>query len=519
MNFDVAPRFSSELPADIEMVNSPRQVVGACFSWVSPIPFKNAKGIHIASTLAEELGFDDWDKNKSLYEDLLSGRKPFKDYPTYACCYGGHQFGHWAGQLGDGRAITVAEIISKQKHWTLQLKGSGPTPYSRRGDGYAVLRSSIREYLMSEAMHYLEIPSTRALSLTLSGESVMRDKNYDGNPKAEKGAIVCRVAPHFIRFGSFEIHAAHGDKVTLKKLTDYTITHYFPEISLNNDSCYLNFFKAVCEAHLITAVHWQRVGFVHGVLNTDNMSITGETIDYGPFGFLDAYDPKWTPNTTDAQHRRYRFEHQPKIVLWNLLQLANALFPLHEDAKAFESLLMDFQSKFDEAYLKMRLEKLGLYTTTDSDAEFVSLLDDLMESSQVDYTLFHRQLAGYVYRDQDTTKNPLGACENAFYSVDGLSKKQLQAWKNWFASYTERLAEESVDDSIRRKRMNGVNPKFILRNYMLQEAIDEAEKGSYQLIDDFYQMLQKPYEDQTKFEIWYAKKPLESGAAALSCSS
>jgi uncharacterized protein YdiU (UPF0061 family) len=518
MNFDVAPRFSSELPADIEIVNRPRQVVGACFSWVSPKSFKNPKGIHIASSLVKELGFEDWDKNKAQYEALLSGQKPFKDYPPYACNYGGHQFGHWAGQLGDGRAITVAEIISNKRHWTLQLKGAGPTPYSRRGDGYAVLRSSIREYLMSEAMHYLGIPSTRALSLFLSGESVMRDKNYDGNPSAEKGAIVCRVAPHFIRFGSFEIHAAHGDKVTLKKLTDYTITHYFPEISLNNNNCYHDFFKAVCETHLNTAVHWQRVGFVHGVLNTDNMSITGETIDYGPFGFLDAYDPKWTPNTTDAQHRRYRFEHQPKIVLWNLLQLANALFLLHDDAKAFENVLMDFQSKFDKAYLKMRLEKLGLYSSTKTDPEFLKVLDDLMESSQIDYTIFHRQLAGYV-QEQDSTKKLFGICESAFYSVDGLSKKQHQDWINWFDSYRDRLVEESVEVSVRRKRMNTVNPKYVLRNYMLQEAINEAEKGAYQLIEDFYMMLQKPYEEQTKFEKWYSKKPLIAGAAALSCSS
>lgn len=519
MNFEVDPRFTTELPADGETTNVPRQVLGACYSWVSPKEFEHPKCIHIAKDFAKELGFIITPSNAFEFGSYTNGKIPFPGFKTYASCYGGHQFGHWAGQLGDGRAITIAELNIQKLHWTLQLKGSGPTPYSRRGDGFAVLRSSIREYLMSEAMHYLGIPTTRALSLSLTGEQVMRDKHYSGHPALEIGAMVCRVAPHFIRFGSFEILAAQNDLKTLQKLADYTLKQYYPEIKSEGSQKYLDLFKAVSEKCLTTTLHWQRVGFVHGVLNTDNMSITGETIDYGPFGFLDAYDPHWTPNTTDEQHRRYRYEHQPKIVLWNLLQLANALYPLHDNAKEFEAVLTHFQDQFELKSLQMMKEKLGIYTLQDSDATLVNELLALLEDSQVDFSLFFRNLASYTYVDTAEKSSLFGTCSEAFYKLEHTVQNQWERWNTWFYKYDQRLKLEALAPMERMKCMNLVNPKYVLRNYMFQQAIDLAEKEDYSLIEEFYELLQNPYEEQSKFLKWSVKVPRDAGASALSCSS
>ena len=267
-------------------------------------------------------------------------------------CYGGHQFGHWAGQLGDGRAINLAEVIHNEKRWALQLKGAGETPYSRTADGLAVLRSSIREHLCSEAMFHLGVPTTRSLSLMLTGDAVLRDMLYDGNAAYEKGAVVCRVAPSFIRFGNFQIFTSRGDLKTVKVLTDYTIKHFFPHLPTGTPEGYLEFFREVVERTRKMILHWQRVGFVHGVMNTDNMSILGLTIDYGPYGWLEGYDPGWTPNTTDAQTKRYRFGDQPVVALWNLLQLANALYPLIEQAEPMEEILQGFRSIYKQEYSK-----------------------------------------------------------------------------------------------------------------------------------------------------------------------
>ena len=239
---------------------------------------------------------------------------------------GGHQFGHWAGQLGDGRAISLGEaVLADGQRRELQLKGAGPTPYSRSADGRAVLRSSIREFLCSEAMHHLGIPTTRALSLVGTGEGVVRDMFYDGHPEVEPGAIVCRVAPSFLRFGHFELPSQRGDTSLLQALADFCIARDFPHLRGRGEPLYADWFAEVCERTARLVAGWMRVGFVHGVLNTDNMSILGLAIDYGPYGWIDAYDPDWTPNTTDATGRRYRFGWQPRVANWNLGQLARAL--------------------------------------------------------------------------------------------------------------------------------------------------------------------------------------------------
>ena len=255
------------------------------------------------------IGLDSEDIKTEEFLKVFSGNKVLENTDPYAMCYGGHQFGNWAGQLGDGRAINLTEVVHEDQRWALQLKGAGETPYSRTADGLAVLRSSIREHLCSEAMFHLGVPTTRSLSLMLTGDEVLRDMLYDGNADYEKGAVVCRVSPSFIRFGNFQILAARKDVKTLTELTDYTIRHFFPKIKSTGKESYIEFFNEVVDRTLEMIVHWQRVGFVHGVMNTDNLSILGLTIDYGPYGWLEDYDVDWTPNTTDRGHKRLALIH------------------------------------------------------------------------------------------------------------------------------------------------------------------------------------------------------------------
>ena len=328
-------RFSHELPADPLTKNYPRQVYGACYSHVLPTKVSQPRLVIYSREVAEQLDLGREICESEDFARVFAGNRIVPGMEPYACCYGGHQFGQWAGQLGDGRAINLGEALTSQgEHLTLQLKGAGPTPYSRSADGLAVLRSSIREFLCSEAMHHLGVPTTRALSVVLTGEMVKRDMFYDGNPKMEPGAVVCRVAPSFTRFGNFQIFAARGDLETLKRLADFTIRRDFPHLGDPTIAVYLKWFEEVCKKTAEMIVHWQRVGFVHGVMNTDNMSILGLTIDYGPYGWLENYDPTWTPNTTDANGRRYCFGNQPQIAYWNLAQLANAIHPLIQASRA-----------------------------------------------------------------------------------------------------------------------------------------------------------------------------------------
>ena len=347
-----------------------------------PTPTEAPTLIAVAAEMLEMLGLDHNIDDDEAFVQAMTGNAVIAGTDTHAMCYGGHQFGNWAGQLGDGRAITLGEVLTAADgRQTLQLKGAGPTPYSRTADGLAVLRSSIREFLCSEAMHHLGVPTTRALSVALTGDKVMRDMFYDGRPALEQGAVVCRVAPSFIRFGNFEIFAARGDIENLRRLADYTITTYFGELleshgveSHGVDSTrgvdstsgplskdvYVDWFAEVARRTVDMIVHWQRVGYVHGVMNTDNMSIHGLTIDYGPYGWLEDYDAGWTPNTTDASMKRYRFGAQPHIASWNLERLANAIYPLVEEVEPLEHALNSYVSRFNETWPQMMAEKLGL---------------------------------------------------------------------------------------------------------------------------------------------------------------
>lgn len=521
MKLHIQNNFTNELPADPNEINSPRQVHQACFSYVEPKKPSNPSLIHVADEVANSIGLSKEDVLSEDFLNVFSGNTVYPVTKPYALAYAGHQFGNWAGQLGDGRAINLTEVVHNDKSYTLQLKGAGPTPYSRTADGFAVLRSSIREHLCAEAMHYLGVPTTRSLSLVLSGDQVLRDILYNGNPAYEKGAIVCRVAPSFIRFGNFELFASRNDRATLQLLTDYTIKHHFPTITSEGVEKYLAFFKEVARTTLDMIVHWQRVGFVHGVMNTDNMSIHGITIDYGPFGWLEDYDPNWTPNTTDREYKRYRFGNQPNIALWNLYQLANALFPLINDAKPLEAILNDFGNDYKIEYLNMMRNKLGLKVAHDEDAVLIESLTVLLPEVETDMTIFFRNLADV--QKNDSGKTAFDKIAAAFYDEKKIGGAILENWHTWLGYYTDRIKEEVLTDAERKQQMNAVNPKYVLRNYMAQLCIDDADKGDYSLLNELFELLKKPYDEQPEHQKWFAKRPDwardKVGCSMLSCSS
>ncbi len=520
MNLNIKDTFNKELPADEVIENTRRQVEQACFSFVTPKKTAKPELLHVSSEMLENLGLSIEDSHTEEFLKVFTGNTVLGNTNPYAMCYGGHQFGNWAGQLGDGRAINLAEVEHKNNRWALQLKGAGETPYSRTADGLAVLRSSIREYLCSEAMHHLGVPTTRALSLALSGDQVLRDVMYNGNPEYEKGAIVCRVAPSFLRFGNYEIFAARQDFDNLKTLLDYTVKHFFGHLGKPSKDTYLAFFKEVTQRTLDMIIHWQRVGFVHGVMNTDNMSILGLTIDYGPYGWLEGFDFGWTPNTTDRQHKRYRYGNQPNIGLWNLYKLANALFPLIEDVEALENILNQYKVDFDVKSLAMMRSKLGLETEDALDASLFQDLEDTLLLTETDMTIFFRKLSNF---NIEKASQGLEIVKDAFYISTEITEEIEQKWLAWFQKYAKRLMQEQSNSKERKKKMNLVNPKYVLRNYMAQLAIDDADKGDYNLIDTLFDILKKPYNEQPEHEKWFAKRPdwarNKVGCSMLSCSS
>ena len=520
-NFLINNRFTAELPADPNETNEIRQVSNAVFSYVNPTKPSNPQLIHASKEVAELVGIAEDEIQSQAFLDAFSGKEILPETRPYAMCYAGHQFGNWAGQLGDGRAINLTEVEHNNEFFMLQLKGAGKTPYSRTADGLAVLRSSVREYLCAEAMYHLGVPTTRSLSLMLSGDEVLRDILYNGNPAYEKGAIVCRVAPSFIRFGSFEMLTARNELKNLKQFVEYNIKHYFPEIKGEPKEQYLQFFQTVADKTREMILHWQRVGFVHGVMNTDNMSIHGITIDYGPYGWLENYDPNWTPNTTDSQNRRYRFGNQPQIAQWNLYQLANALYPLINEAEPLEKILESFINEYASDYKTMFLSKLGIFTSTKTDNKLITALETVLQLSETDMTIFFRNLSQIL--KSDAPQKAIEKVNDAYYKPEEISGEILEAWTKWFTVYIERLNTETLSDEVRSEKMNTINPKYVLRNYMSQLAIDAADQGDYSLIDELYTLLQKPYDEQPEYQKWFAKRPdwarSKVGCSMLSCSS
>jgi len=520
MKINTVNRFINELPADPILENSSRQVKESCYSFVTPKKPSNPYLIHFSEEMLETLGFSKEDTKRADFLNIVTGKSILPRSRPYAMCYGGHQFGNWAGQLGDGRAINISEIEHKNKIWALQLKGAGETPYSRNADGLAVLRSSIREYLCSEAMHHLGIPTTRALSLSLTGDQVLRDMLYNGNSAYEKGAVVARVAPSFLRFGSYEIFAARKDTDTLKTLVDYTIQNHYKHLGSPSKAVYIDFFKEVTQRSMDMVVHWQRVGFVHGVMNTDNMSILGLTIDYGPYGWLEDYDPNWTPNTTDRTNKRYRYGTQPNVVLWNLIQLANALYPLIEAVEPLEEILDNYSKQVTIALNDMMKSKLGLSIKSKVDTMFIEELTNNLTLVETDMTLFFRSLADF---NRDAPQDWYSIIKHSFYTPENLTGEMRDRWYSWFKKYSVLLQNEDRLDSERKKVMNTINPQYVLRNYMAQIAIDAANEGDYSIIDELFTLFKKPYDEQPEMQKWYAKRPEwarhKVGCSMLSCSS
>ena len=496
-------RFTDETPGDNQIGGLPRQVPGVCWSRVNPTPTPNPV-VRIWSTeMAEKLGLE------AKENDMLGGKKLSSGMHPYAQRYGGHQFGNWAGQLGDGRAITLGEVDTGEEIFELQLKGSGVTPYSRFADGKAVLRSSIREFLCSEAMHHLCVPTTRALSLVTTGEDVVRDILYDGRPAAEPGAIICRVAPSFIRFGSFQIHSMSGDLGTLRSLVDYTVKHHFPDYNIQTDDGIIEWLKRIADETALMIAHWMRIGFVHGVMNTDNMSIHGLTIDYGPYGWLEDFNPDWTPNTTDSGRKRYKFGNQAQIGGWNYARLLESIAPLLEQPNKLHKALDYYYETYQNYNNEMWAEKLGLDEFSTGDDKLITELTALLQSVETDMTIFFRLLS--------SIKEPeISHLNYAFYSGENIPKQEWNVWLNkWWSR---------VKQNPNQEKMKLANPKYVLRNWMAQLAIDAAEGGDYSVAIELYELLRNPYLEQPEYEEkWFKKRPEWArhrvGCSMLSCSS
>jgi uncharacterized protein YdiU (UPF0061 family) len=514
--------FISQLPGDANRGSQSRQVHGALHSPIQPAPVRSPTVIAWSAEVAALLGLTAADISSQQFAQVFGGNSLLEGMQPYAANYGGHQFGNWAGQLGDGRAITLGETVNAAgERWELQLKGAGPTPYSRTADGRAVLRSSIREFLCSEAMHHLGVPTTRALSLVLTGEQVERDMFYNGNAKPEPGAIVCRVAPSFIRFGNFELPASRGDRALLQQLVDFTIRRDYPHLAPGDREIdaevRAEWFAQVCERTAFTVAQWMRVGFVHGVMNTDNMSILGLTIDYGPYGWVDNFDLGWTPNTTDAAGRRYRFANQAQIAHWNLSCLAGALVSLFKDEAPLHAGLERFITTYTRVDRANIAAKLGFNECLDEDVELMAALYGLLQSSEVDMTLFFRGLA-----EIDLQTPSLAPIADAFYD-EAKREASVEKFNEWLARYVSRAKRDELSQAERRARMNAVNPRYVLRNYLAQQAIDRAEQGDYAGIHELLEVMRRPYDDQPGKESFAQRRPdwarNRAGCSMLSCSS
>ena len=527
--------FITNLPGDSILSRESRTVINSCFSLIEPEKTPEEKLLGWSQDLAQKFGIEKPEiESESL--KILTGNLLLSSMKPFAACYGGHQFGHWAGQLGDGRAIVLGELRDLSGNsWELQLKGAGRTPYSRYADGRAVLRSSVREFLASEAMFHLGVPTTRALSLTSTGSSVVRDMFYDGNPIEEQGAITSRLAPCFIRFGNFEILSSRQDYTNLEKLVNWVIDTQFTEIQelkdYSNDpkKRILFWFQEICRRTAIMICEWERVGFVHGVMNTDNMSILGLTIDYGPFGWMDSFDPNWTPNTTDLPRRRYCFGRQASIALWNLERLAEALIPIVGDSQFFNSGLEFYIKTYQTLRLKMLENKLGLQSLSgEKDQKFIEDLFELLETGDVDMTIFYRKLSELNYLElEGTQKNKdienfnVTILRESFYQEP--REDFLKKLEGWLSDYLLRVQNEGIDPEVRKVQMNKVNPKFIPRNYLLFEVIQNMEQGDHKMFEEFYQVLRNPYDENSNLERFSQKRPdwakTKAGCSTLSCSS
>ena len=432
-----------------------------------------------------------------VFAELFGGHKLWAEAEPRAMVYSGHQFGSYNPQLGDGRGLLLGEVYNRAgEHWDLHLKGAGQTPYSRMGDGRAVLRSSIREFLASEALHALNIPSSRALCVIGSSTPVWREKQ-------ERGAMVLRLARSHVRFGHFEYFYYTQKPEQQAALAEHVLKLHFPECQEQPEP-YLAMFREVVERNAALIAKWQAYGFCHGVMNTDNMSILGITFDFGPFAFLDDFDANFICNHSDDQGR-YSFSNQVPIGQWNLSALAQALTPLIE-VEALRETLGLFLPLYQAHYLDLMRRRLGLTRAEDSDAKLIEHLLQLMQSGGIDYSLFFRRLG------DEPAEQAVARLRDDFIDRPGFDA--------WAAHYTARVARDGEPrQDLRRNRMHAVNPLYILRNYLAQHAIDAAENGDYSVVRQLHQVLSQPFDEQPGMAA-YAQRPPEWGKhLEISCSS
>jgi uncharacterized protein YdiU (UPF0061 family) len=471
---------------------------------LQPTPLQRPYLVSFNRAAAELLDLHPDQVGRREFLDYLGGARRLPGSEPLSMLYAGHQFGHYVPQLGDGRAILLGEVRnSRGEKWDLHLKGAGQTPFSRDGDGRAVLRSGIREYLCSEAMHGLGIPTSRALCLIGSEEEVYRER-------IERGAMLVRMAPSHVRFGSFEVFFYRGQFERLQPLADHVIEHHYPELR-DAPEPYLALLQEVVRRTARLIAQWQLVGFAHGVMNTDNMSVLGLTLDYGPYGFLDDYDPGFVCNHSD-RHGRYAFDKQPDIGLWNLSCFAQALLPLLDQdgetaAEKARAVLGDYRGELTRTFARGMAAKLGLRECRDGDQ---ALIDDLltrMQRNQVDYTNCFRTL-GELRLGEPAADAPI---RDQF--VD------RPAFDAWAMDYRARLAGEQSVDAPRRARMQAVNPKYVLRNYLAQQAIEMAEQHDFSEIDRLLGLLQRPFDEQPQMQAYAAPPPDWGRKIVVSCSS
>lgn len=514
------------LPGDQTGDARSRVTPQVCYSLVQPVAVAKPEILCWSREAAQLIDLSEIDEKDPDLAAVFAGNLLCPKMQPYAARYGGHQFGHWAGQLGDGRAIALGEVLNASKQrWEIQLKGAGRTPYSRNADGRAVLRSSLREYVCSEAMYFLGVPTTRALCCVLTGDSVVRDMFYDGRPQAEPGAITTRMAPSFVRFGHFEIYAANEEWDLLRTFLHYVMDTHFPQHVHHGSYDYIGWFGDVLRSTALLMVEWLRVGFVHGVMNTDNMSILGLTIDYGPYGWQDVYDPEWTPNTTDRERRRYRFGAQPSVAFWNLQRLAEAIGPIVAQEGALLDVLDSYQGFLVDEYHLMMSRKLGLSGAMNRETKkLIGDLSPMLCASEVDMTLFFRMLSKTSIQQASALDAEAAFAEicEAYYDPNLAAEVRVQA-KNWLVQYQNILRGDSRSPMERVGLMNRSNPFVIPRNYMLQECLDDLSQGNLTSLQKLLQAIKTPYERNSVTEPYYRKRPewakTRPGCAALSCSS
>ncbi|KAL1767460.1 hypothetical protein HispidOSU_019702 [Sigmodon hispidus] len=561
-------------PGPEDVLSTPRRVPGACFSRARPTPLRQPRLVALSVPALALLGLEASEEVEAEAALFFSGNALLPGSEPAAHCYCGHQFGQFAGQLGDGAAMYLGEVCTTAgERWELQLKGAGPTPFSRQADGRKVLRSSIREFLCSEAMFHLGIPTTRAGACVTSESTVIRDVFYDGNPKYEKCTVVLRIAPTFIRFGSFEIFKPHdeytgragpsmGRNDIRVQMLDYVISSFYPEIqaahTCDNDNTQRNaaFFREVTRRTAQTVAEWQCVGFCHGVLNTDNMSIVGLTIDYGPFGFLDRYDPDHICNASDNAGR-YTYSKQPQVCKWNLQKLAEALDPELPLVLGEAIVAEEFDSEFQRHYLQKMRKKLGLTRVEqEGDGTLVAKLLETMHLTGADFTNTFYMLSSFPADPSDSAEfltrltsqcasleelrlafrpqmdprqlsmmlmlaqsNPqlfalMGTQANVTKELERvehqsrleqlspaeLQSRNMEHWESWLQEYRARLdkEKEGVEDTAawqaeRVRIMHANNPKYVLRNYIAQNAIEAAENGDFSEVRRVLKLLESPY--------------------------